>query len=413
MPSPEFYDDLEVRDAGLRAREEFGLLPDLIAVAMDKAPGWSRQLEGVDPEDITSREALSSLPVLRKFDLKALQSENPPFGEFTTTAVKDLGRLFMSPGPIFEPEGTGSDWWRAARALFAAEIRATDIVHNSFAYHLTPAGHMFENGAHALGCTVIPAGAGNTEMQVEAIANLRPSAYAGTPDFLKILLDKGLEADQDLSCITKASVSGAALPPSLRQELNDRGVHVSQCYGTADLGIIAYETPALDGMVVNEGVIVEILNPGTSDPVDDGEVGEVVVTSFNRDYPMIRFATGDLSAVMAGMSPCGRTNMRIEGWRGRADQSAKVKGMFVHPGQVVEVAKKHQDLGRVRLVIGRENQNDTMLLKAESRNNEASFAEAVAATLQMVCKLRGKVELVAPGSLPNDGVIIADERKAF
>jgi len=277
-----------------------------------------------------------------------MQAENPPFGGFTTAAVNAMGRLFMSPGPIFDPEGVGADWWRVARSLFAAGIRPGDIIHNTFSYHLTPAGHMFEGGARALGCAVIPAGTGNTEMQIDAIAALKPSAYVGTPDFLKTLLDKGAASNKDLSCITRACVSGAALPASLRQELKQRGVDVLQCYGTADLGIIAYETPALEGMVVDEGVIVEILTPGTGDPVTPGDVGEVVVTSFNPDYPMIRFATGDMSAVLAGTSPCGRTNMRIKGWMGRADQTTKVKGMFVHPGQVVKVGRKHGELGRVR-----------------------------------------------------------------
>lgn len=410
MPENSHYDDLEIRDEAQREAEQFNLLPDLIAAAQDKAPGWASHLSGIDPEDITSRSALSRLPVLRKSDLLALQAENAPFGGFNTTAVKALGRLFMSPGPIFDPEGTGADWWRVARALFAAGIRSGDIIHNTFSYHLTPAGHMFEGGARALGCAVIPAGSSSTEMQLEAIASLRPEAYVGTPDFLKTLLDKGAASNVDVSSITRACVSGAALPPSLRQELKERGVDVLQCYGTADLGIIAYETPAVEGMVVDEGVIVEILTPGTGDPVDVGDVGEVVVTSFNPDYPMIRFATGDMSAVLAGPSPCGRTNMRIKGWMGRADQTTKVKGMFVHPGQVVNVAKQHGELGRIRLVVNRENERDKMVLKAESSDLTTDFSEVVAASLQNICKIRGEVELVAPDSLPNDGLIIADER---
>jgi len=406
-----YYDDLEIRDGEQREHEQFNRLADLIAAAIEKAPGWAKHLGPIDPEDITSRTSLSQLPVMRKSDLLALQKENPPFGGLATTVVTDLGRMFMSPGPIFDPEGKGCDWWRVARALFASGFRSNDIVHNAFSYHLTPAGHMFEGGAQALGCTVIPAGIGNTEMQVQAISCLRPSAYTGTPDFLKTLLDKAEASGTDLSSITKACVSGAALPPSLREELKQRGLDVRQCYGTADLGIIAYETPALEGMVVDEGVIVEILTPGTGDPVIEGDVGEVVVTSFNPDYPMIRFATGDMSAVLAGTSPCGRTNMRIKGWMGRADQTTKVKGMFIHPAQVAEVAKQHRELGRVRLVVARAQEQDTMVLKAESSNLDTDFAETVAESLQKICKMRGKVELVAPDSLPNDGLIIADERR--
>ncbi len=404
------FDDLETRSLEQREAEQFSLLPDLVSAAIDKAPGWAKHLDGVEPEDITSRFALSHLPILRKSDLVKLQTKSPPFGGLTTTAPGDLGRLFMSPGPIFDPEGKSADWWRVARALFAAGMRSGDIIHNSFAYHLTPAGHMFEGGAHALGCAVIPAGTGDTMMQVEAIACLKPSAYVGTPDFLKTLLDKGEAAGKDMSSIIRACVSGAALPPSLRDGLKARGVEVLQCYGTADLGIIAYETPSVEGMVVDEGVIVEIVTPGTGDCVAEGDVGEVVVTSFNRDYPMIRFGTGDMSAVLAGTSPCGRTNMRIKGWMGRADQTTKVKGMFVHPGQVVSVGKKHHELGRVRLVIGRENERDTVVLKAESSTLDAGFAETVALSVQELCKVRVQVELVAMNNLPNDGLIIADER---
>ena len=404
------YDDLEIRRTDQREAEQFALLPDLVSAAKDKAPGWAQHLDGIDPEDVTSRSALCQLPVLRKSDLLTLQSKCPPLGGLTTAAPGSLKRLFMSPGPIFDPEGKGADWWRVARALFAAGMRSGDVVHNSFAYHLTPAGHMFESGAHTLGCAVIPAGTGDTMMQVEAIACLKPSAYVGTPDFLKTLLDKGEAAGKDMSSITRACVSGAALPQSLRSGLKSQGVDVLQCYGTADLGIIAYETSVMEGMVVDEGVIVEIVTPGTGDCVAEGDVGEIVVTSFNRDYPMIRFATGDMSAVLAGTSPCGRTNMRIKGWMGRADQTTKVKGMFVHPGQVADVAKAHDELGRVRLVVGRENDRDIMVLHAESENVSAGFAETVAGSVQKFCKLRAVVKLVAPNSLPNDGLIIADER---
>jgi len=318
--------------------------------------------------------------------------------------------LLVSPGPIFEPEGHGTDWWNSARALFAAGFRSGDIVHNSFAYHLTPGGFILEAGAHALGCTVVPGGIGNTEQQVEAVAHFRPSGYTGTPDFLKILLDTAEKAGKDVSSLKRGLVSGAALPSSLREHLAGRGVAVKQCYATAELGVIAYETPALEGMVVNESVIVEIVRPGTGDPVAEGEVGEVVVTSFNADYPMIRLATGDLSALLAGASPCGRTNMRIKGWMGRADQTTKVKGMFVHPGQVAEVAKRHPELGRVRLSVTREAEQDVMTLDAECATRAAGLEDAVATTLQAVTKLKGRVQLVAPGTLPNDGKIIADER---
>jgi phenylacetate-CoA ligase len=405
----EFYDALETRDPEARERELFSQLPDAIANAM-RASGWARQLAGIDPKSVSSRKALAALPLLRKADLKELQHKDPPFAGFAVTPPGKAKRLLMSPVPIFEPEGHGKDWWGAARALYAAGFRAGHIVHNAFAYHLTPGGFILESGAHALGCAVIPGGVGNTEQQVEAIAILRPSGYTGTPDFLKILLDTAHKLGKDASSLERGLVSGAALPPSLRQELASRGVEVLQSYATADLGVIAYESRAREGMIVNETVIVEIVRPGTGEPVADGEVGEVAVTSFNRDYPMIRLATGDLSAVLAGRSPCGRTNMRIKGWMGRADQTTKVKGMFVHPGQVAEIAKRHPELGRLRLAVTREAEQDTMTLHAECRGAPAGLGEAVAASLQAVTKLRGRVKLVEPGTLPNDGKIIADER---
>jgi phenylacetate-CoA ligase len=405
----EFYDSLETRDPQSRERELFAQLPGTIANAM-QAPGWARQLAGIDPKSVTSRKALAALPVLRKADLKELQQKNPPFGGFAVTAPGKARRLLMSPGPIFEPEGHGKDWWGAARALHAAGFRPGDIVHNAFAYHLTPGGFILESGAHALGCAVIPGGIGNTEQQVEAIAILEPRGYTGTPDFLKILLDTAQKLGKDVSSLKRGLVSGAALPPSLRQELASRGVDVLQSYATAELGVIAYESQAREGMIVNETVLVEIVRPGTGDPVVDGEVGEVVVTSFNRDYPMIRLATGDLSAVLDGQSPCGRTNLRIKGWMGRADQTTKVKGMFVHPGQVAEIAKRHPELGRLRLAVSREAEQDVMTLYAECHGAREGLDETVAASLQAVTKLRGHVKLVEPGSLPNDGKIIADER---
>jgi phenylacetate-CoA ligase len=339
-----------------------------------------------------------------------LQKDTPPFGGFNFTAPGKAKRLFMSPGPIFEPEGHGEDAGGCARALFAAGIRAGEVVHNCFSYHLTPGAFLLEAGAHALGCAVIPGGVGNTDAQLEAIAHLRPVGYVGTPDFLKILLDSAEKSGKVVSSIKRALVSGAALPASLRQELAGRGVAVLQCYATAELGIIAYESQAQEGMILNENLIMEIVRPGSGDPVPDGEVGEVVVTSFNPDYPMIRLATGDLSAVLPGVSPCGRTNVRIRGWMGRADQTTKVKGMFVRPEQVAEVAKRHAELGRLRLAVTREAEQDAMTLHAECAVPAAGLADEVAATLQSVTKLKGEVKLVAPGSLPNDGKVIADER---
>jgi phenylacetate-CoA ligase len=403
------YDSLEPRDPAERERDLMSRLPELIARAAS-APGWAEQLGDVEPESITSRVALARLAVLRKSELAQRQRARPPFGGFNISAPGKMRRLLMSPGPIFEPEGLGKDFWGAARALFAAGFRAGDIVHNSFAYHLTPGGFIMESGAHALGCVVVPGGTGNTEQQVEALAHLKPSGYAGTPDFLKILLDAAAKTGKDVSSLKRGLVSGAALPSSLRQELASRGVEVLQCYATAELGIIAYESAAREGMIVNEDLLLEIVRPGTGDPLPPGEVGEVVVTSFNPDYPMIRLATGDLSAVMPGSSPCGRTNMRIAGWMGRADQTTKIKGMFVHPQQLAELAKRHPELGRLRLIVKRANEQDAMTLMAEAAAPAEALRTAVAATLNAVTKLRGEVQFAAPGSLPNDGKVIADER---
>jgi phenylacetate-CoA ligase len=406
---PDYCDELETRDPTLRERRHFLELPKQIAQA-SKAPGWAAHLKGIDPRAVASREALAKLPVMRKADIADLQKQNPPFGGLNTKPAGTFGRLLMSPGPIFEPQAEGPDGYGAARACYAAGFRRDDIVHNSFAYHLTPGGFILESGALALGCAVIPGGVGNTEQQLEAIAHYKPSAYVGTPDFLKILLDTAEKTGKDASSFKRGLASGAALPASLREELARRGVAVLQCYATAELGVIAYESQAREGMIVNETVIVEIVRPGTGDPIAEGEVGEVVVTSFNPDYPMIRLATGDLSALLPGVSPCGRTNSRIKGWMGRADQAAKVKGMFVHPKQIAEVAARHPQLGRLRLVVGREAEQDTMTLLAESATRDAALESAVAATLQSVTKLKGAVKLVAPGTLPNDGKVIADER---
>jgi phenylacetate-CoA ligase len=403
------YDSLETRDPAARERAQLSQLPDIVAAAM-QAPGWAKQLAGIDPKSIASRAALAKLPLLRKSVLLARQKEAPPFGGFNVTPPGKVRRLLMSPGPIFEPEGTGADWWGSARALFAAGFRTGDVVHNAFSYHLTPGAFILEAGLVSLGCAVIPAGPANTEQQLEAIAHLKPGGYVGTPDFLKILLDAAAKAGKDVSSIGRALVSGAALPGTLREELGKRGVSVLQCYAIADAGVIAYESAAREGMIVNEHLMIEIVRPGTGDPVPDGDVGEVVVTAFNADYPMIRLATGDLSAAMAGVSPCGRTNMRIRGWMGRADQTTKVKGMFVHPEQLAEVARRHSELGRVRLVVSREHEQDVMTLVAESRVLDDALTAAIAATLQAVTKLKGEVSLVAPDSLPNDGKVIVDER---
>lgn len=406
-----FFDDLETRTPEQREASLIERLPGLVRLAQEKAPAWRGHLEGVDPADLTSRDALAALPVLRKPDLLRLQGETPPFGGFTTVAANDLGRLFLSPGPTYEPEGVGVDWWRSARAVYAAGFRAGDIAINTFAYHLTPGGWIIDAGLRSVGCTVIPAGPGNTEQQVAAIAHLRPVGYTGVPDFLKILLDKAEELGADVSSIVKALVSGGALFPSLREEYADRGITVLQTYATADLGVIAYESEAMEGMIVDEGVIVEIVRPGTGEPLPEGEVGELVVTNLNEDYPMIRFGTGDLSAVMPGPSPCGRTNMRIMGWLGRADQRTKVKGMFVDPQQVDVIAKRHPELGRLRLVVSREGEQDAMTLMAESDVPDTAPTNQIAETLLAVTKLKGTVEIVAAGSLPNDGKVIADERR--
>ena len=403
------YDALEIRDPEARQREQFARLVEILARAMT-APGWARRLDGIDPTSVASRAGLAKLPLLRKSELPALQQADPPFGGFNLVPPGRSRRLMMSPGPIFEPECESPDGYGAARALFACGFRSGDIVHNAFSYHLTPGAFIFESGLHALGCATIPGGVGNTDQQLDAIAHFKPSGYAGTPDFLKVLLDGAERSGKNASSLKRALVSGAALPATLRLELEARGIDVLQCYAIAEVGVIAYETAAHGGMMVNEHVIVEIVCPGTGDPAPEGDVGEVVVTSFNPDYPMIRLATGDLSALLPGPSPCGRTNMRIKGWMGRADQSTKIKGMFVHPAQVAEISRLHRELGRLRLVVTRVGEQDIMTLMAECAPAPAGLAEAVATTLQAVTKLRGEVRLVAAGILPNDGKVIADER---
>ncbi len=405
------YDDLETRSPEARERALGKALSAQIENARHKAPAYRALLESVDAKSIDSRAALAGLPVTRKTELLQRQGEAPPFGGLVATATAELAHVFASPGPIFEPEARTRDYWRMARALFAAGIRSGELVHNTFSYHFTPAGLMLESGAHALGCPVFPAGTGQTELQVQAISQLQPPCYVGTPSFLDIILDKAAELGTDVSCIQKALVSGEALPPSLRQGLADRGVAVRQCYATADLGLIAHESEAMEGMIVDEGVILEIVRPGTGDPVAPGEVGEVVVTTLNPDYPLIRFATGDLSAVMDGSSPCGRTNLRIKGWMGRADQTTKVRGMFVHPEQVAAVLARHPEVLKGRLVIDNVDNQDLMRLRCEIAGAPAdALGAAIADSIRELCKLRGEVLFEAPGSLANDGKVIDDVR---
>jgi phenylacetate-CoA ligase len=402
-------DARETRDPAARERELLARLPALVESAL-RAPGWQQHLGAIDPRAIDSRAALAQLPLLRKSELTRLQKESPPFGGFVPGPVQAYGRLFSSPGPIYEPEGRHDDPWRAARGLYAAGFRAGDIVLNTFSYHLVPGGFILDSGARALGCAVIPAGPGNTEQQLDLIAQLRPTAYTGTPDFLKILLDAAASAGRDASSIGKAVVSGAAFPPTLQAEIKARGIDAYQLYAVADLGVVAYETAARAGMVVMEDVLLEVVRPGTGEPVPDGEVGEVVVTSFDPEHPWIRLALGDLTAVLPGGSPCGRTNTRIKGWMGRADQTTKVKGMFVRPEQVADVIKRHPGAQRGRLVVGRQGETDTMTLKVEVAHPAADLQGALADSLRAITKLGGAVELVTPGSLPNDGKVIEDAR---
>jgi len=403
------YDALETRKPEDREADLFARLPDVLRAAL-KAPAYAGRLKGIDPAKVTSRAALAALPVLRKSDLPALHKAAPPFGGFVSAPLGSFGRLFTSPGPIFEPQAPETDSWGSARAIFAAGLRPGDVVLNTFSYHLTPGGFIFDSAARALGCAVIPAGPGNTEQQFELIEAYRPVAYAGTPDFLKILLDDAEKTDRDVSSIKRAIVSGAAFPPSLQAEMKDRGIDAYQVFGTADLGLVAFETAGRDGMVVTENVIFEIVRPGTGDPAPEGDVGEIVVTTLNPLHPWIRLALGDLTATLSGPSATGHTNLRIKGWMGRADQTTKVKGMFVRPEQVVEIGKRHPELGRLRLVVGRDGESDAMTLKAETATASPALAETVRATLRAVTKLGGSVELVASGSLPNDGKTIADER---
>ena len=411
----EYFDELETRDPEQREDAQFKTLAEQIANARANAPGFAEILRDVQPEEVRDRAALARLPIVRKSELIERQKkrfeDRDPFGGLTAVKTGQLARIFASPGPIYDPEAMRPDYWRMARALFSAGFRCGNIIHNSFAYHLTPAGSMLESGAHALGCAVIPAGTGNTELQVRTIADVRPRGYTGTPSFLKILLEKARELGVDIKTMKRALVSGEALPPSLRNDIKVMGVKVRQCYASADLGLIAYESLVGEGLIADEWIIAEIVRPGTGDPVPEGDVGEVIVTTLNPEYPLIRFATGDLSAVMLGMSPCGRTNIRLKGWMGRADQTTKVKGMFVHPGQIAEVIKRHKNLGRYRLVVDNIDANDVMTLKVEHpAGHDDALAARIAETLQTVTKMRGEIELLKPGTLPNDGKVIEDIR---
>jgi len=412
------FDALETRGTQEREAAVMAALPAQVANAQKNSAAFAEILNGVDAASITSRRALAQLPVTRKYELlerQQAQRAKDPFGGFSTIGWKGMvrsagvKRVYQSPGPIYEPEGHAADYWRAGRAMAAAGFESGDLVHNCFSYHLTPGAWIMESGAHALGCAVIPGGVGNTEQQLAAVADLRPHAYSGTPSFLKILIEKAAETGQKLS-ITKALVSGEACPPSLRDWFMQQGVQAYQCYATADVGLIAYETAAREGLVLDEGVIVEIVRPGTGEPLPEGEVGEVVVTVLNPDYPLIRFGTGDLSAVLPGACPTGRTNTRIKGWMGRADQTTKVRGMFVHPGQINEVVKRFPEIIKARLVVTGEMANDQMVLQVETASPSDALALKVAEAVRDVTKLRADVRAVVPGSLPNDGKVIEDAR---
>jgi phenylacetate-CoA ligase len=407
-----FFDALETRSPEVRERDFLRALSGQFERASRDASGFARLLAGFNARDMSSRRALAQLPVVRKSELKDLQHVQPPFAGLTTVPVGALGRVYASPGPTYDPEGRRTDYWRMARALFAAGFRKGDLVHNCFAYHFTPAGFMADLGAQALGCAVFPGGTGNTEMQVATIHDLRPAGYVGTPSFLRIIVEKADQIGADISSLKRALVAAEALPALLRAQLDGRGIRTLQCYASADLGLIAYESEAKEGMIVDEGVIVEIVRPGTGDPVPEGEIGEVVVTTLTPEYPLVRFATGDLSAVLPGISPCGRTNMRLKGWLGRADQSTKVKGMFVHPSQVAEIVRRHPQIAQSRLAVDfDERKVDRMVLRCELRAApDPGLLTAIETSIREVCKVRGEVAFVPAGSLPNDGKVIDDAR---
>ena len=410
----EYFDALESRPPAQREAALMAALPTQVGHAQNAAPAFAALLAGIDAAAVTSRAALARLPVIRKQDLARLQKAGLPgdaFGGFSTLLRgPKMPRMFASPGPIYEPEGAVKDYWRAGRAMYAAGFRAGDLAHNAFSYHMTPGAFIMESGLHAVGCTVFPAGVGQTEQQLQAIAELRPDGYAGTPSFLRILVEKAIETGSDISSIRKGLVGGEAFPPSLRDWFAEHGMAIYQCYATADLGLIAYETTAREGMVLDEHVIVEIVRPGTGDPVPEGEVGELVVTTLNPDYPLIRFGTGDLSAVLAGPCPTGRTNTRIKGWMGRADQTTKIRGMFVHPGQVADITRRFPEVLKARLVVSGEMANDSMTLQIEASALPHDLESRISDAIRDITKLRGDVELKAPGSLPNDGKVIEDAR---
>jgi phenylacetate-CoA ligase len=411
------YDALEKRDPAEREAALMAALPLQVANAKNASAAFAELLADVNPAAVTTRQALAALPVTRKYELLERQQATrrvggDVFGGFSTLNFgAKMPRIFASPGPIYEPEGVARDYWRMARAMYAAGFRPGELIHNCFSYHFVPAGSMMESGAHAMGCTVFPGGTGQTEQQVQAMIELQPAGYIGTPSFLKIIVDKATEMGLALPSVKKAMFGGEAFPPSLRDWFLARGIEGYQCYATADLGSIAYETPAREGLVIDEGVIVEIVRPGTGDPVADGEVGEVVVTTLNPDYPLIRFGTGDLSAVLSGPCPTGRTNTRIKGWMGRADQTTKIRGMFVHPGQVADIIKRFPEVTRARLVVTGEMANDAMTLKVETTGAvPEALAGQIGEAIREVTKLRGAVEILAAGSLPNDGCVIEDAR---
>jgi phenylacetate-CoA ligase len=411
------FDALETRDRADREAALLAALPHQVALAKRSSAAFAEILKDVDPAQVTSRQALAKLPVTRKHELLARQQASRSAGADVFGGFSAIGygaampRIFSSPGPIYEPEGAGKDYWRMARAIYAAGFRPGELIHNCFSYHFVPAGSMMETGAHAMGCTIFAGGTGQTEQQVQAIAELQPAGYIGTPSFLKIIVEKAAEMGVAIPSLKKAMFGGEAFPPSLRDWFTQRGIAGYQCYATADLGLIAYETAAREGLVIDESVLLEIVRPGTGDPVAAGEVGEVVVTSFNPDYPLIRFGTGDLSAVLDGPCPTGRSNTRIKGWMGRADQTTKIRGMFVHPGQVAEIARRFPEVARARLVVTGEMANDTMTLMVETAcSGPDALAAKVAEAIRDVTKLRGQVELVPVGSLPNDGKVIEDAR---
>ncbi|HYW58191.1 MAG TPA: AMP-binding protein [Polaromonas sp.] len=409
-----FFDSLETRPPEQREATLMAALPAQVAHAQKAASAYATILAGVDAAGSNSRTALARLPVTRKHELLDMQKAGrarDAFGGFSTLLRgPDMPRVFSSPGPIYEPEGNTRDYWRAGRAMYAAGFRAGDLAHNAFSYHMTPGAFIMESGLHAVGCTVFPAGVGQTEQQLQAIAELRPDGYTGTPSFLRILVDKAIETGSDISSMRKGLVGGEAFPPSLRDWFTEHGLAVYQSYATADLGLIAYETESRQGLVIDEGVIVEIVRPGTGDPVPEGEVGELVVTTLNPGYPLIRFGTGDLSAVLPGHCPTGRTNTRIKGWMGRADQTTKIRGMFVHPSQVADIAKRFPEVLKVRLVVTGEMASDSMMLKVETHSGGEGLETRISEAIRDVTKLRGDVEILAPGSLPNDGKVIEDAR---